>query len=308
MSIPKMNTDKLVKLAALGKVQGLWRFGEYEYNRKGNMDFLPGLGSISYNVDLGDNCFGWEADHIQPGVAVTSYGADTNDDVTENETLNAYACIGNEVEIIQSESPVRGKKGFIAGQHGGIDQVIVYFPQEVKERIRIGDNVQIRVFGQGLKLLDYPDIKVYNIDPWVLEVIDVSENKRKHQVKVPVAHIVPGCLLGSGVGDDRTYGSDFDIMTQDTNLITKLGLDKLKLGDIIAWEDIDATHGPCYIKGAMSIGVVVHGDCIYPGHGPGVVFIMTAPKEVKGQLVPVKYKNGINLREYFDQAIISNEW
>ena len=30
-----------------------------------------------------------------------------------------------------------------------------------------------------------------------------------------------------------------------------------------------------YLKGAVSIGVVVHSDCVKMGHGPGITTIVT---------------------------------
>jgi hypothetical protein len=38
-----------------------------------------------------------------------------------------------------------------------------------------------------------------------------------------------------------------------------------------------------YRKGAITIGVVVHSDCVLSGHGPGVTTIMTSSK---GAIVP----------------------
>ena len=48
--------------------------------------------------------------------------------------------------------------------------------------------------------------------------------------------------------------------------------------NIVAIKDADNTFGRMYRKGAVTIGVVVHSDCVISGHGPGVTTIMSHPK------------------------------
>ena len=47
------------------------------------------------------------------------------------------------------------------------------------------------------------------------------------------------------------------------------------IGDFVALQDHDNRFGRAYRKGAVSIGIVVHSDCLIAGHGPGVTTIMT---------------------------------
>ena len=63
---------------------------------------------------------------------------------------------------------------------------------------------------------------------------------------------------------------------------------KLKFGDIVAIEDTDNSFGRCFKPGAMTIGVVVHSDCVLAGHGPGVTTIATSKE---GKIKPVINKN-----------------
>lgn len=65
-------------------------------------------------------------------------------------------------------------------------------------------------------------------------------------------------------------------MTADTEEIKRLGLDRLKFGDLVLLQDCDNSYGRGYLKGAVSIGVVVHSDCIKAGHGPGITTIMVS--------------------------------
>ena len=39
--------------------------------------------------------------------------------------------------------------------------------------------------------------------------------------------------------------------------------------------DHDNRYGRAYRKGAVSIGIFVHSDCLVAGHGPGVTTLMT---------------------------------
>ena len=39
--------------------------------------------------------------------------------------------------------------------------------------------------------------------------------------------------------------------------------------------DADTRYGRTYRTGSVTIGVVVHSDCILAGHGPGVTTLMT---------------------------------
>ena len=60
-------------------------------------------------------------------------------------------------------------------------------------------NIQVRAYGQGLKLLDYPQVSVMNCDPRVLEKMNITEENGK--LRVPVATISPAYLMGSGYGE-----------------------------------------------------------------------------------------------------------
>ena len=69
---------------------------------------------------------------------------------------------------------------------------------------------------------------------------------------------------------------DYDITTTDQEEIKALGLDQLRFGDFVALEDCDNRFGRSYRRGAVSVGIVVHSDCLLAGHGPGVTTLFTA--------------------------------
>jgi len=278
---PETNEENLVKFVVTGQIQSPQRFGDYDQNAEGRTFVVPGMGSINLNIDLGSKAFGWEADHVHPGVSISAFGAMINDEDWESESLMSYTCVGNLAKIVEHNSPVRNKLGLVIGKHGGINNVLIYFDYNVKTNLVIGDQIQIEAYGQGLKFVNYPEIFCYNLDPWLIDPLNIEENTVLKRIEIPVRTIIPGELLGSGRGDNRTYISDFDIETQDNEKIIKYGIDKLRLGDIVAWDNIDVRYGPHYQTGAISIGVVVHGNCLQPGHGPGVVFILTSKNKNK---------------------------
>jgi len=57
----------------------------------------------------------------------------------------------------------------------------------------------------------------------------------------------------------------------------------LRLGDLVAILDADHSYGRIYRKGAVSVGVIVHANCVTAGHGPGVTSLMTS---TIGAIVP----------------------
>ena len=87
---------------------------------------------------------------------------------------------------------------------------------------------------------------------------------------------------------------DYDIMTQDDGANEKYGLRNLRIGDFVLLEDCDNYCGRGYMEGSVSIGIIIHSDCIAPGHGPGVTVMMTCRT---GQIVGVLDKDA-NLMNY----------
>ena len=73
------------------------------------------------------------------------------------------------------------------------------------------------------------------------------------------------------------------------------GLDDLRLGDLVAITDADATYGRIYKTGGVVIGIVVHSGCVLAGHGPGVMIVMSSKE---GLLVP-RLDAAANLKNYF---------
>jgi hypothetical protein len=245
--------------------------GTWGVDYQGTPFLLPGIGGITLNIQVGDPASGWAGDHVEPGVSCT---ADTQKPFEHpNVGLQMYSCVGNQAKVISGEA--KGETGYVIGHHGGSEHVIVDFPREVKEKLSYEDKIIIHGRGQGLKLLDYPDIMLYNLDPELLKKMKI-EKVGDSVLRVPVTTIVPAACLGSGIGAGHVAKGDYDIVTSDPQSVAEYGLDKIRFGDFVALMDHDNRYGRAYRQGAVTIGVVVHSDCLIAGHGPGVTTIMTS--------------------------------
>ncbi|MEM0057640.1 MAG: DUF4438 domain-containing protein [Candidatus Bathyarchaeia archaeon] len=276
----RTNVDRLVKISVVGEVASpVFGRGVYNISAEGVPMVLPGVGGITYNVRVGDPACGWEADHVEPGVSIENKENDPRFGQGANTALNVLSCVGNEAVVVSGDA--KGAKGVVTGKHGGIEHVLVDFQPEVLDKLMLGDKVLVKAFGVGLKLLDFPDIKVMNMDPRFLEALNPKPVGDK--LEVPVTHVIPAAIMGSGLGANQTYSGDYDIQLFDEATRREYGLDDLRLGDLVAILDADHSYGRIYRKGAVSVGIIVHTDCVSSGHGPGVTTLFTSSK---GKIIP----------------------
>jgi hypothetical protein len=280
----KTNVEKLIKISVMGEIVSPTIRSVYNVSASGKALVLPGVGGITYNLRVGDPACGWEADHVEPGVSVENKENDARSGQAANTAFNVLSCIGNEATVVTGEK--KGAKGIVTGKHGGIEHILIDFPSEILEQLLIGDRILIKAFGLGLKLLDFPDIKVLNIDPILFEEWNPKPNGDK--LEVPVTHIVPAAIMGSGLGSNQVNSGDYDIQLFDEAVVEQYGLESLRLGDLVAIIDADHSFGRIYRQGAVSVGVVVHTNCVTAGHGPGVTTLMTSPD---GKIIPQITKN-----------------
>lgn len=271
MVVLRTNEAKLVMMSVMGMVTAPMQRGAYRVDREGVPFVLPGVGGITYNVKVGDHAFGWAGDHVEPGVSTAAVN-DVNRSEVRNQGYNTLSCVGNGGTVMTGEA--KGAKGTVTGMHGGIEHVIMDFADSDMDKLAIEDKILVRAYGLGLQLLDYPGIMVKNLDPGLLERLPVQE--KDGQLVVGVAGRIPGKLMGSGIGAPDTHSGDYDITTTDQEEIVARGIDKLCFGDLVALEDCDNRFGRSFRSGALTIGVVVHSDCLVAGHGPGVTTLFTA--------------------------------
>jgi hypothetical protein len=262
----KLNLERLVKLSVWGDISSPTIVSPYRVNSSGKGLVLPTLGGITYNIRVGDTALGWAGDHVEPGVSLR------NKDRDESNALNILSCIGNRARVISGDA--KGEIGIVTGKHGGIEHVLIDFPERVLERLNIGDKIQIESYGQGMEILNFPEIKVMNISPDLFSLLNIKEDN--NGLKIGVRKVIPAELMGSGIGSASSFSGDYDIMTQDRETLRELGLEDLKLGDIVGIKDMDDRYGRTYKKGARSVGVVIHCDCVQSGHGPGVTVVLSS--------------------------------
>lgn len=287
----KTNKNKLVMQSVIGQISNpTFSKSPYVISANGIPMVLPSVGGITYNIRIGDSAIGLAADHVEPGVSLMNMDKSIGS-WSPNAGLNTLACAGNEVKVITGEA--KGSKGFVVGKHGGIEHVMVDFEPKILERLVVGDRMQIKAFGTGLQLTDFnAEIHAMNISPDLLLKIDTK--KKKDMIEFPVTHSVPAAIMGSGLGANHAYSGDYDIQMFDEKITKKHNLNTLKFGDFVAITDADHTYGRIYKTGAISIGIIVHSNCVIAGHGPGVMTVLTSSN---GKIKPVIDKNS-NLINY----------
>lgn len=288
----RTNQQYLIEKAVLGVIvqPRIPLKNPYLIDAEGTAHVLPGTGGITYNVLVGDSALDFNGDHIEPGASVTCFERDA--DGLKLDALSILACIGNEAMVVSGAAS--GSSGFVTGKHGGVEHVLIDFPHSTLAKLTIGDRIQVRSIGQGLVLKDYPDIHMMNIAPKLFSKMGITHQGK--QLVVPVTHVIPASIMGSGIGARHCYSGDYDIQISGSEIVQKHGLQSLRLGDVIALMDADCRYGRSFRPGSITIGIVVHGSCVTTGHGPGVTVIMTTAKKV---LVP-KIDERANIATYLE--------
>lgn len=275
MNGPRFNADQLVAVSVAGQIaHPVGRAAPHRVGYDGVPRVLPGTGGIVLNRRIGDLCVGLAGDHIEPGVALHNNGREVvGPRDGPNNALITYACVGNVARV--ASGPCTGQVGVVTGKHGGINHVLVDFPSAVLLRLQIGDRVQIVSNGMGLRLRDHPRIEVMNCAPRLLRRWGIRE--RDGRLQVPVTHLVPARLMGSGLGKNTAWRGDSDIQLADRDTRRRYRLGSLRFGDMVAIVGGDARFGPSYQRARVTVGVIVHGDSTVAGHGPGVTALLSGP-------------------------------
>lgn len=265
----RWNVEDLVEMAVMGQVsQPTMRPNGYLHWPDGRAAILPGMSGIAYNARVGDRAFGWAGDHVEPGVSIA------HSDEKSDFALHYLTCIGNEAEVMTGLA--RGAKGIVTGEHA---RLLVDFAPEVLEDMTIGDTVQIRAKGRGLRLVDFPDLEFKKTSPALARGYNLrAENG---QIICPVAMELPARIMGSGAELNSEF-VDQDLMSGDRALMADLGIDQMRLGDLIAIRDVDHRFGRSYRDGWVAICLCIHGDSVMTGHGPGILTLITGPADKLG--------------------------
>lgn len=284
------NADKLVHVSVMGQIASPTLPGlpaePYRLDADGKPFLYPTHGSIVYNVSVGDSAYGWLADTIHPSVSIHLKEGPAN------QGLNILACVGNVATVMTGAA--KGAKGVVTGKSGRFSEhVIVHFATAEREQMAIGDKILVRAAGVGLAIDEAPTVKLKGCSPELLEKL-VDGIDEQGRVRVKVAATAPSHLLGAGAGLASDGGS-LHIQTVDTQALAEAGLDRLRLGDLVALQDFDSRYSHGFFRGAVGIGVVGQGDSPRPGYGPGLTLLMTSHD---GMIAPVQTA-GANLADLF---------
>lgn len=273
----EINEEELVEQALRAEIApAVARPSVYRVRRDGDVEMVPGTGSITYNFRTGDSAVDMAGNHVEPAVSVYNPGRADERGSAENRALSALATIGSPAQVTSGEA--EGAEGWVIGTHGGVEHVMVDFPGDVYDDLVIGDEIQIRGRGAGMELEGAADVEVMNASPRLIEALaerglGVTD---EGQLRVGVTHRIPARVMGSGLGQDHAYTGDYDIQLADDEINERFDLDTLRFGDIVAIVNADHSYGRTYRQGAITVGVVVHGESGTAGHGPGVTTLFTS--------------------------------
>jgi hypothetical protein len=240
----------------------------YRVDPDGRPFVLPGMGAVTLGVHCGDPATGYASDHLEPGASVR------HRDPAANHALQFLTCVGNEVRV--ASGPAAGAVGHVIGHHA---YVLVDFPEAARLVMGPGDVVTIVAVGQGLALAEHPVVVVKNCDPGLLDRMPGGTDT-DGRLEVHVAALVPAEAIGAGAGMISEYANT-DLMGAYQGLgdDLSLGLESLRIGDVVCLEDSDHRFGRGYHPGFLTIGVISTGQCMLFGHGPGPTTLMSGPAD-----------------------------
>jgi hypothetical protein len=132
-----------------------------------------------------------------------------------------------------------------------------------------------------MKLLDAPGVLVKKAGPNLIE--NWGLQIKNGRLQVPVVAAIPAHIMGSGAELTPEF-VDQDLMTGDRAALAEHGIDHLRLGDLVAVMDTDHRYGRGYKPGGVTIGLIMHGDSIMTGHGPGCQDMLVC---ANGEIEPV---------------------
>ncbi len=269
MSGARANLDELVVAAVVGRVTTpVMAENPYEVGADGT-PFVPvGAGGICYNVKVGMAAMGWAADQVEPGVSIANPAAAAND------ALAVFACVGNPVTV--RTGAAAGATGTVTGKHESFrayKHVLVHLDDDALEQVAPGDELLVRACGRGMAVAGAPGIACHSLGPELWRAWEPAGDGGR--VSVAVARILPPEVVGMGSGRVAAATS-FAIQTKDDGVVREHGLDDLRLGDLVAVRDWDATHYTGYREGGLTVGVVASGDSPLAGNGPAVTVLLSA--------------------------------
>jgi hypothetical protein len=262
-----INQHELLRTALVGDVTSpVMGINPYDVTADGVPFVSVGAGGVCYTVSVGDPARGWAADQVEPGASIA------NPDAAANEALLVYACVGNRVTVRTGEAA--GATGVVTGKHEAFHaykHVLVHLPREALEALVPDDRLLVTATGRGMTVDELPEIACHSLGPelwdaWSPELADGRLQLRVTRVLAPEV---------AGMGSGRVSAA--------TSVALQAGadpsLDGLRIGDLVALRDWDATYYTGYHEGRVTVGVVSTGDSPMLGNGPASTILLSGPEE-----------------------------
>lgn len=265
MTQATINRAELLRTALVGDVTSpVMGINPYDVTADG-MPFVPvGAGGVCYTVKVGMSAIGWAADQVEPGVSIS------NPVEPANEALLVYACVGNRVTV--RSGAAAGAVGVVTGKHEAFHaykHVLVHVADDARDLIVPGDRLVITAEGRGMTVDGLTDVTCHSLSPDLWSAWDPE--RRNAMLGLRVTHVLPPEVVGMGSG--RVSGA--------TSVALQAGvtdeLENLRIGDIVAIRDWDATHYTGYHEDRVIVGVVSTGDSPVLGNGPATTILLSGP-------------------------------
>jgi hypothetical protein len=263
-----INRAELVATSLVGEVTSpVLGAAPYDVAADGT-PFVPvGAGGVCYTVKVGMRASGWVADQVEPGVSLA------NPDDAANEALLLYACIGNRATV--RTGMAAGATGVVTGKHEAFrlyKHLLVHLDDAALDLVAPGDVLVVRACGRGVRVEGLPEIACHSLGPelWDAWAPRVSERT----LAVRVATVLPPEVVGMGSG----RASGITSVALQADAAAELG--ELRIGDVVAIRDWDATYVTGYQEGRLLVAVVGTGDSPVLGNGAAATILLSGPADV----------------------------
>jgi Domain of unknown function (DUF4438) len=264
----EINRAELLRTVLVGEVTSpeMSSMNPYDVSADGE-PFVPvGVGGVCYTVKVGMSALGWAADQVEPGASIA------NPSTAANEALSLYACVGNAVRVRGGDAA--GAAGVVTGKHEAFHaskNVLVHLESDALERLMPGDLVRVSACGRGMRVAGLPEIACHSLGPELWDTWAPEEVSGRLAVRV--TRILPPEVVGMGSGR-VSAATSISLQAGPAD-----GLDDLRIGDIVAVREWDATYYTGYHEGRVTIAVVATGDSPVLGNGPATTILLSGPSE-----------------------------
>jgi hypothetical protein len=236
----------------------------YDVSADGVPFVSVGAGGVCYTVKVGSAANGWAADQVEPGASIA------NPDAAANEALLLYACVGNRVTV--RSGGAAGAVGVVTGKHEAFHaykHVLVHLADDALDELVPDDRLVVRAIGRGMTVTGLPAITCHSLGPELWEAW--SPERSGERLRLRVTRVLAPEVVGMGSG--RVSGA--------TSVALQSGADDalegLRIGDLVAVRDWDATYYTGYHEDRVTIGVVATGDSPVLGNGPATTILLSGP-------------------------------